>query len=155
MPYDKLRLSSKKFFLIYPQVYKRLDSLIILSKQDIKDSLCNVFQNRDLRFFMIVEEFANDCVPYDHFCVFILLNKVKNIINSKSLDIKGVSGMYYSSRRPIFEQYDIQNVEYVQYEGNVENVPLEDRKMNDSDISICNSSQKNQNELIRELIAHI
>nr|YP_010196671.1 hypothetical protein LK223_pgp002 [Gracilaria cervicornis]UAD84068.1 hypothetical protein [Gracilaria cervicornis] len=72
------------------------------------------------------------------------LNKIKNIINPKSLDVRGIPGIYYSSRHPIFEQYDVENVEYILY-----------LEVDDINAIVYNWLRKNQNELIRELIAHI
>nr|YP_010199500.1 hypothetical protein LK036_pgp007 [Gracilariopsis tenuifrons]UAD89358.1 hypothetical protein [Gracilariopsis tenuifrons] len=71
----KFRISSKKFFFIYPQVQKKYGDLIIVTKDDIKMTLCPIFQDRDIRFFMIVSEVANSQISYDHFSVFILIEK--------------------------------------------------------------------------------
>nr|AAC04748.1 ORF2 [Gracilariopsis lemaneiformis] len=146
------RISSKKFFLIYPQVQQKYGTLVLINKSDLKRTLCSVFQDRDIRFFMIVEQIANPQISYDHFCVFILLNKIKNIVNTDILKVNDVSGVYSSSKHPVFDEYDVQNVDYVECIEKMDEYCLNPFKEPSDPIP---SKSRHKNGLIRELISHI
>nr|YP_010199501.1 hypothetical protein LK036_pgp006 [Gracilariopsis tenuifrons]UAD89359.1 hypothetical protein [Gracilariopsis tenuifrons] len=48
------------------------------------------------------------------FLFLFLLKKVKNIVNIDILKVKNLSGVYSSSKPPVFDEYDVQNVDYLE-----------------------------------------
>ena len=110
----KHRLSSKKFFLVYPKVSMRNGNLITLSCFDIKTSLCPLFENRQVEAFVIYEQSADAYYQYDYFSVFILLKMTKNIVNPRILDIKGVRGCYSTVKTLVFDKCNVSHVHYLE-----------------------------------------
>nr|YP_009346902.1 hypothetical protein [Gracilaria firma]APR74437.1 hypothetical protein [Gracilaria firma] len=108
----KHRLSSKKFFIVYPQVLLKNGHLIKLSSLDIKNSLCPIFETRQIEAFVIYEQSADLYYSSDYFCTFILLKMIKNIVNPDILDVQGINGHYSTVKMPVFDKCNICNAHY-------------------------------------------
>nr|AXR86339.1 hypothetical protein [Gracilaria vermiculophylla] len=163
----KHRLSSKKFFLVYPKTLMKNGKLVELTSFDIRATLCPIFMSRQIRAFIVYEQCADAYYPYDYLCTFILLKRVKNIVNPTILNINGILGSYSTVITPVFHQCNVSNVHYftclddMSQKSNNELICT-----NQSDVSIKRSSNSNsannshpesnlKDKLIRNLIVSI
>lgn len=94
------RISSKNFLLTYPKKQTVEGQIVEIDTNKIKAKLTKIFQGRSNKRFMLSQESSDQEVPYEHFHVYINLEKKKNITSPSTLDIERIHGNYLSARKP-------------------------------------------------------